>query len=167
MGPRRGEHERQRAITPPPWVGQPPQGGGGRFDAPELDRADTDHEVRGAGASAGVVRRPARVTLGQEDFDRIQAGDVIVCPSSNPSWVPLFSIAAGLVADTRGLLSHAYTRIYFADETEANARDPVLAAVPEERRPTLLARPDENAPGKTYRFDIFMQGERETVFFDV
>jgi pyruvate,water dikinase len=104
---RREEHERQRGITPPPWVGQPPEGGGGRFDAPERDRADTDHEIRGAGASAGIVRGPARVTLGQEDFDRIQAGDVIVCPSSNPSWVPLFSLAAGLVTDTGGVLSHA------------------------------------------------------------
>jgi pyruvate,water dikinase len=47
------------------------------------------------------------VARGQDDFDRIQPGDIIVCPSSNPSWVPLFSIAAGLVTDTGGVLSHA------------------------------------------------------------
>jgi pyruvate,water dikinase len=47
------------------------------------------------------------VARGQADFDRIQPGDVIVCPSSNPSWVPLFSIAAALVTDTGGVLSHA------------------------------------------------------------
>jgi pyruvate,water dikinase len=54
-----------------------------------------------------VVRGPARVTLSQDDFDRIQPGDVIVCPSSNPSWVPVFTIAGGLVTNTGGVLSHA------------------------------------------------------------
>jgi pyruvate,water dikinase len=103
---RRAEHARQRSITPPPWLGMPPEGAAGRFDAPEA-RAGAAGEIRGAGASPGLVRGPARVTLGQEDFGRIQPGDVIVCPSSNPSWVPLFSIAAALVTDTGGVLSHA------------------------------------------------------------
>ena len=65
----------------------------------------------------------------------------------------------------RGLLTHAYTRIYFSDEDQANARDPVLNAVPAERRHTLIAR--RQGDGTTYRFDIRMQGENETVFFDV
>jgi pyruvate,water dikinase len=103
---RRREHEHQRTIVPPPWVGMPPEGAAGRFDAPEARAAAAD-EIRGAGASPGVARGPARVTLGQGDFGRIQPGDVIVCPSSNPSWVPLFSIAAALVTDTGGVLSHA------------------------------------------------------------
>jgi pyruvate,water dikinase len=103
---RRAEHERQRTTTPPRWVGQPPEGGGTRFDAPEpIEHAED--EVRGAGASPGTVRGPARVALDQDDFERIRPGDIIVCPSSNPSWVPLFSIAAGLVTDTGGVLSHA------------------------------------------------------------
>jgi protocatechuate 3,4-dioxygenase alpha subunit len=63
----------------------------------------------------------------------------------------------------RGLLTHVYTRIYFADEAEANAGDPVLSAVPEGRRHTLIAARE----GNTYRLDIHMQGENETVFFDV
>ncbi|MEK9661727.1 MAG: protocatechuate 3,4-dioxygenase subunit alpha [Alphaproteobacteria bacterium] len=67
----------------------------------------------------------------------------------------------------RGLLLHAYTRIYFADEEAANAADPVLQAVPGDRRDTLIARRDEALPGTVYRFDIRMQGDRETVFFDV
>jgi protocatechuate 3,4-dioxygenase, alpha subunit len=67
----------------------------------------------------------------------------------------------------RGLLSHAYTRIYFPDEAEANTRDPVLNAVPEERRKTLIAERVETPSGLAYRFDIHMQGEEETVFFDV
>ncbi|WP_207481453.1 protocatechuate 3,4-dioxygenase subunit alpha [Arenibaculum pallidiluteum] len=67
----------------------------------------------------------------------------------------------------RGLLTHAYTRIYFSDEAEANAGDPVLASVPAERRDTLIAKREEGDSGIVYRFDIHMQGERETVFFDV
>jgi protocatechuate 3,4-dioxygenase, alpha subunit len=66
----------------------------------------------------------------------------------------------------RGLLDHLFTRIYFDDETAANGRDPVLASVPAERRAALLARRVELPGGTTYRFDIRMQGEHETVFFD-
>jgi protocatechuate 3,4-dioxygenase alpha subunit len=66
----------------------------------------------------------------------------------------------------RGLLTHAYTRMYFSDEAEANARDPVLNSVPEIRRSTLIAKRQEDG-GAIYRFDIRMQGENETVFLDV
>ncbi|MEZ5826509.1 MAG: hypothetical protein R3C97_17805 [Geminicoccaceae bacterium] len=66
----------------------------------------------------------------------------------------------------RGMLSHAYTRVYFDDEP-ANSSDPVLSTVPEERRDTLMAR-RVGGPGLTiFRFDIRMQGSAETVFFDV
>jgi protocatechuate 3,4-dioxygenase alpha subunit len=67
----------------------------------------------------------------------------------------------------RGLLLHAYTRMYFSDEAAANARDPVLASVPAERRHTLIAVKNETSSGTTYRLDIHMQGPNETVFFDV
>ena len=67
----------------------------------------------------------------------------------------------------RGMLNHLYTRLYFEDQPEANARDPVLFSVPPERRPTLLARRDGTAAPATYRFDIRLQGDGETVFFDV
>jgi protocatechuate 3,4-dioxygenase alpha subunit len=67
----------------------------------------------------------------------------------------------------RGLLLHAYTRIYFSDEAAANSRDPVLASVPAERRRTLLATRDETSASPVYRLDIRMQGPDETVFFDV
>jgi protocatechuate 3,4-dioxygenase alpha subunit len=63
----------------------------------------------------------------------------------------------------RGLLRRCVTRIYFADEAEANAQDPVLNLVPPERRTTLLALPTDDG----YRFDIKLQGPDETVFFDV
>ena len=63
----------------------------------------------------------------------------------------------------RGMLHRCVTRIYFADQAEANAADPVLATVPEERRGSLLAQPVDGG----YRFDIHLQGPSETVFFDV
>lgn len=63
----------------------------------------------------------------------------------------------------RGLLHRCVTRIYFADEDDANAADPVLNTIPEARRTTLLAQP----AGEDYRFDIRLQGPGETVFFDL
>jgi len=65
----------------------------------------------------------------------------------------------------RGLLKRLPTRIYFAGDP-ANEEDPVLALVPEERRQTLMAQPDRSKPGQ-WNFVIHLQGERETVFFDV
>ena len=72
-----------------------------------------------------------------------------------------------VVVFARGLLNHVYTRIYFSDEADANAADPVLASVPEDRRQTLVASRSEEPGGIVYRFDIHMQGGNETVFFDV
>jgi protocatechuate 3,4-dioxygenase alpha subunit len=63
----------------------------------------------------------------------------------------------------RGLLHRCVTRIYFADEPEANAEDPILRLVPDNRLGTLLAEPTEAG----YQFEIRLQGERETVFFDL
>ncbi len=70
-----------------------------------------------------------------------------------------------VIVFARGLLRHLHTRVYFAGEP-ANREDPVLALVPEERRPTLLAHPGEDEPA-TWRFDLRLQGDGETVFFDV
>lgn len=68
-----------------------------------------------------------------------------------------------LIIFARGGQNHLYTRIYFDDEAGANAKDPVLQSVPEDRRGTLIAR--KVAGG--YRHDICLQGDSETVFFDV
>ncbi|THV36371.1 protocatechuate 3,4-dioxygenase subunit alpha [Glycomyces buryatensis] len=68
-----------------------------------------------------------------------------------------------VIVHARGLLLHLHTRMYFADETEANATDLVLNAVPEQRRHTLIGEATEDG----VRFDIRLQGENETVFFDV
>jgi protocatechuate 3,4-dioxygenase, alpha subunit len=62
----------------------------------------------------------------------------------------------------RGILTEYLTRIYFADELLTVA-DPVLQLVPDDRRETLIATPIAAA---TYRLDIVLQGENETVFFE-
>jgi protocatechuate 3,4-dioxygenase, alpha subunit len=68
----------------------------------------------------------------------------------------------------RGLLDRLVTRIYFGDEAEANAADPVLSAIAEPaRRATLIATAAEGGGPGEFRFDIRLRGERETVFFDV
>jgi protocatechuate 3,4-dioxygenase alpha subunit len=68
----------------------------------------------------------------------------------------------------RGINIHLHTRCYFDDEAQANAADPVLRQVPgEAMRQTLIARRDTKAKNSTYRFDIVLQGEGETVFFDI
>ena len=105
---RRAEHARNEQLTPPYYVGKVPDkpSTGDRFDGPRTPSAEGDL-LKGMGASAGIVRGPARVVLSQDDFGRIEPGDVIVCPSSNPSWVPVFTIAGGLVTNTGGVLSHA------------------------------------------------------------
>lgn len=64
----------------------------------------------------------------------------------------------------RGQLVHSYTRIYFSDEVEKNTQDEILSQVPPARRPTLIAQHQE---GGVYTFNIHMQGEQETVFFDI
>lgn len=64
----------------------------------------------------------------------------------------------------RGINVGLNTRMYFGDEAEANAADPVLGMVEQaHRRDTLIAR----AEGGTYHFDIRLQGDDETVFFDI
>jgi protocatechuate 3,4-dioxygenase, alpha subunit len=61
----------------------------------------------------------------------------------------------------RGLLKHQLTRMYFPDEADANASDAVLSLLPEADRASLVAEQEDGA----VRFDIRMQGERQTVFF--
>lgn len=70
-----------------------------------------------------------------------------------------------VVVMMRGLLSHVYTRIYFEDEP--NEKDAVFAKLPNDRKGTLLAHRSQRDGMILYTFDIHMQGENETVFFDV
>src|SRR4051812_16593709 len=97
---------------------------------------------------------------GHFSFSTIKPGSV-AGPGGKPQ-AP--HILVGVFA--RGLPRHAYTRIYFSDEM-GNANDPILALVPADRRATLIARRDEKNGAPVYLFDIRLQGENETVFFDV
>lgn len=72
-----------------------------------------------------------------------------------------------VVVMMRGLLVHAYTRLYFSDEAAANEKDSVLNSVPADRRATLVARLENKNGQKVYHFNIHMQGAQETAFFDV
>lgn len=90
-------------------------------------------------------------------FDTVKPG------SAETGAAPFITV----IVFARGLLNHAYTRVYFSDEASANAKDPVLNSVPADRRDTLVAGRHDTPTGTEYRFDIHMQGDLETVFFDV
>jgi protocatechuate 3,4-dioxygenase alpha subunit len=93
-------------------------------------------------------------------FDTVKPG------VAAPGQAPFINVCLTM----RGLLVHSFTRIYFDDEAAANAEDAVLASVPTARRATLVARRVMTGiagTGPVYRFDIHMQGEKETVFFDL
>ncbi|MCI0712345.1 MAG: protocatechuate 3,4-dioxygenase subunit alpha [Chloroflexi bacterium] len=65
----------------------------------------------------------------------------------------------------RGMLIHAHTRLYFSDEA-ANDHDPVLYSIEGGRRKTLIAQRENGPDLSTYRLDIVLQGDNETVFFN-
>jgi pyruvate,water dikinase len=64
-------------------------------------------EVKGFASSAGVAEGPARVLKRLQDIVTIQPGEIIVCPSTNPSWAPVFTKIKAAVTDIGGLTSHA------------------------------------------------------------
>ena len=123
----------------------------GRYASPEDKRSDIplDEHFIGFGRSStdeeGIYRfrtvRPGRVP---------GPGNSLQAPH----------IAVGVLG--RGLVKRLVTRLYFCDAAE-NAEDPILASVPENRRDTLIAQRENGV----WRFDVILQGERETVFFDL
>jgi protocatechuate 3,4-dioxygenase alpha subunit len=125
----------------------------GRYNHPADGRRDNrlDPDFKGFGRCGTGTRSDACFV-----FDTVKPGPV------GDGQAPHLNV----IVMARGMLSHAFTRIYFSDEEEANAQDPVLARVEPERRGTLIAERDETAAGTVYRLDIRLQGEGETVFFD-
>lgn len=81
-------------------------------------------------------------------------------PKSVDGLAPYLSV----IVFMRGQMIHSYTRIYFSDEAQLNATDEVLNAVPAERKNTLIAK---KKGLNIYEFNINMQGENETVFFEI
>ncbi|CAN0655895.1 Protocatechuate 3,4-dioxygenase alpha chain [Nitratireductor aquimarinus] len=117
-------------------------------------------ETRGAAdpAFSGWGRFPSDMESGEIRFETIKPGPVpfpggrMMAPHIN-LWIVARGINLGLA-----------TRLYFGDEEAANADDPVLARIEHRNRvPTLIASRD----GDVYTFDIHLQGEVETVFFDI
>lgn len=99
---------------------------------------------------------------GEWGFDTVKPGPV----PGRGGTVQAPHISLWIVA--RGINLGLHTRLYFEDETEANAADPVLNLIEwERRRPTLIARRADRDGQTVYRFDIRIQGEDETVFFDI
>lgn len=95
--------------------------------------------------------------------DHHYAFDTVKPGVAAPGQAPFINVCVTM----RGLLVHTFSRIYFDDEAAANSKDAVLASVPAKRRNTLIARREMSGAGPVYRFDIHMQGDKETVFFDL
>jgi protocatechuate 3,4-dioxygenase alpha subunit len=125
----------------------------GRFSDPSDTRALPNSAFKGFG-------RAGTDGNGDYAFDTIKPGPV-PGPDGKPQAPHVLVAVFG-----RGMLLHNYTRIYFDGES-GNAADPVLALVPADRRPTLIARRQPGNGGALYRFDIRLQGDNETVFFDI
>lgn len=125
----------------------------GRYAHPRDNRALPNSKFKGFGRSATDKD-------GVYSFDTVKPGTV-PGPGGKPQ-APhvVFCIFS------RGMLRQIYTRLYFADEA-ANASDPILSLVPEDRRGTLVAHKTMRGDLPVYRFDIRVQGENETVFFDI
>jgi protocatechuate 3,4-dioxygenase, alpha subunit len=125
----------------------------GLYNSPGETRGQADPNV------TGWARIVADFDSGDWRLDTIKPGPVAL--PQGGTMAP--HIALWIVA--RGINIGLQTRIYFEDEEELNAACPVLARIEHKARiPTLLAR--KAAPGQ-YRFDIILQGEDETVFFDL
>jgi phosphohistidine swiveling domain-containing protein len=108
---RRRAFERDRRLRPPRYIGALPAApvaasSSIRDLGYRMEQTDRD-VLRGVAASPGRGRGPVRFVNGPADFERFRRGDVLVCRSTTVSWVPLFTMASGIVADVGGALSHA------------------------------------------------------------
>ena len=125
----------------------------GLYPSPGETGGESDAEFNGWG------RQACDPKSGEFGFDTIKPGRVPYPDGrAQAPHITLWIVA-------RGINIGLHTRLYFDDEEEANAADPVLARVePAERSETLIARREQ---GNCYRFDIYLQGANETVFFDI
>lgn len=130
----------------------------GRYQHPADDQdKKLDEDFRGWG------RTGADFSTGVYTFETIKPGQVAGRRGARPM-AP--HISFWIVA--RGINMGLSTRMYFSDETAANAADPVLNLIEQEsRRPTLIGQRSLRDGKVIYTFDIRIQGDNETVFFDV
>ena len=130
--------------------------------APFSPKDDSGTEFAGFGR-LGTGTQPGAVF----QFDTLKPGCVQSGSIGDGSARPRSAPHINVLLFMRGSLRSLYTRLYFSDEEAANAQDALLNAVPEDRRHTLIAHRREANGQVVYTFDIWMQGEQETVFFDV
>jgi pyruvate,water dikinase len=111
---RKAERERASAIRPRDWVGTctptqlafPYWVNWGFPDKFHRTASVTPGRITGIAGSPGVVEGVARVVLSEDEFDLVQAGDILVCTMTNPAWVVLFTKIVGLVTDAGGVTAH-------------------------------------------------------------
>jgi protocatechuate 3,4-dioxygenase, alpha subunit len=131
----------------------------GRYNHP----ADRQEDKVLDPAFRGWGRTGTNFETGLYTFETIKPGPVIGRRGHRPM-APHVNVWLA----ARGINIGLSTRLYFSDEAEANAQDPVLNIIePRERRETLIARRDKRGGEIVYVFDIHLQGEHETVFFDL
>lgn len=129
----------------------------GRYRHPD----DTREELSLDQAFTGFARVLGDFDTGEFWFETIKPG-LVPDPEGMPQAPHI-----NLIIQARGMLNPLFTRIYFSDEQDANEKDFVLNMVPEDRRSTLVAQRHGDGEPALYRFDIRLQGDDETVFFDV
>jgi protocatechuate 3,4-dioxygenase alpha subunit len=130
----------------------------GRFDHPDDPRGARPSSVPGF---TGFGRSDTKEEGNRWRIYTVRPGPLPAGELDDPDG-PLEAPHLDVSVFARGMLDRTVTRIYFPDEP-LNDTDPVLSSVDPARRPTLLAQRD----GDGYRFDIQVQGEGETVFFQV
>jgi pyruvate,water dikinase len=98
----------EKQATPPQQLPPKVRVMGIKADAflPVSAEEQTGAVLKGVAASPGQITAPARVLLGPEDFHEMQPGDILVAEITTPAWTPLFAMAAGVVTDIGGPLSH-------------------------------------------------------------
>ncbi len=125
----------------------------GRYASPHDDRAPPNAAFKGFG-------RVGTGADGAYAFETVKPGPVPGSAGKMQAPHILMAVYA------RGMLRQSHTRIYFGDEA-ANAEDAILALVPAERRATLVAQRTTRNGRAAYTFDVRMQGDQETVFFEI
>ncbi len=105
---RRDYWNRAKQETPPPMLPYKERMMGIKSDLfiAHTGEAQTGDTLKGEPTSVGLVTAPARILLGPKDFDQMCPGDVLVANTTTPAWTPLFSMAAAVVTDVGGPLSH-------------------------------------------------------------
>jgi pyruvate,water dikinase len=76
------------------------------FEEQASQRKQSGATIQGVAGAPGEVTAPARVVLGEEDFDKIEPGDVLVCPITSPVWSVIFPSVSALVTNSGGIMSH-------------------------------------------------------------